>query len=309
MKLPVKEIHKSETVGIVCHDAGGAEVVSEWLLQSGLPFYACLAGPAINIFQHKFKVNNNTTLETLLNQSDWILCGSSWQSDLEKIAVKRSLELGLFVAVCLDHWVNYEDRFITCDLLTLPSEIWVADRYALKMATELFPDTPIRLIENPYLQKIRSDLDTFHIDNITTDIDILYVCEPIREHAKIKYGDENYLGYTEESALMFFFENVHLLSSQSSNIMIRPHPSDPVNKYNWVSRYGSASLEIKFGGDQSLISEILRSRIVVGCESMAMVVALEAGRNVYSAIPNGGRDCVLPHEGIFRMTAILDGNT
>ena len=41
---------------------------------------------------------------------------------------------------------------------------------------------------------------------------------------------------------------------------------------------------------------------------MAMVVALEAGRNVYSSIPNGGRDCVLPHEGIIRMAAILDGN-
>ena len=308
MKFSVMEIHKTETVGIVCHDAGGAEVVSEWLLQLGLPFSACLAGPAVNIFQRKFEEYNNTTLEILLSECDWILCGSSWQSDLEKIAVKRSLGLGLFVAVCLDHWVNYEDRFITDDLLTFPSEIWVADRYALKLATELFPATPIRLIDNPYLQKIRSDLDAFQHDDITIDIDILYVCEPIREHAKIKYGDENYLGYTEESALKFFFENVHLLSSQSTNIMIRPHPSDPVNKYDWVSRYSSARLEVKFGGDQSLISEILRSKIVVGCESMAMVVALVAGRNVYSSIPNEGRDCVLPHEGIMRIAAMLDGN-
>ena len=308
MKFSVMEIHKTETVGIVCHDAGGAEVVSEWLLQSGLPFCACLAGPAVNIFQRKFEEYNNTTLEILLSECDWILCGSSWQSDLEKIAVKRSLGLGLFVAVCLDHWVNYEDRFITDDLLTFPSEIWVADRYALKLATELFPATPIRLIDNPYLQKIRSDLDAFQHDDITIDIDILYVCEPIREHAKIKYGDENFLGYTEESALKFFFENVHLLSSQSTNIMIRPHPSDPVNKYDWVSRYSSARLEVKFGGDQSLISEILRSKIVVGCESMAMVVALVAGRNVYSSIPNEGRDCVLPHEGIMRIAAMLDGN-
>ena len=308
MKLPVKEIHKTDVVGIVCHDAGGAEVVSEWLLQSGVPFYACLAGPAVNIFQRKFEEYNNTTLEILLSQCDWILCGSSWQSDLEKVAVKRSLELGIFVAVCLDHWVNYEDRFTTDDLITLPSEIWVADRYALKLGAELFPATPIRLIDDPYLRKIRSDLDAFHMDKITIDIDILYVCEPIREHAKIKYGDENYLGYTEESALKFFFENVHLLSCQLSNIMVRPHPSDPANKYSWVSRYSSASLEVKFGGDQSLISEILRSRIVVGCESMAMVVALVAGKNVYSSIPNEGRDCVLPHEGITRMSAILDGN-
>ena len=119
MKFSVREIHKTETVGIVCHDAGGAEVLSEWLLQSGLPFYASLAGPAVNIFQRKFEEYNNTTLEILLSQCDWILCGSSWQSDLEKVAVKRSLALGIFVAVCLDHWVNYEDRFINNNLLTL----------------------------------------------------------------------------------------------------------------------------------------------------------------------------------------------
>jgi len=306
--LSVREIHKTETVGIVCHDAGGAEVVSEWLLQSGLPFRTCLAGPAVDIFQGKFEQYNNTNLEILLSECDWILCGSSWQSDLEKIAVKRSLELGLFVVVFLDHWINYEDRFITDNLLTLPSEIWVADGYALKLAAQLFTVTPIRLIDNPYLQKIRMDLDAFQHDDIIIDIDILYVCEPIREHAKIKYGDENFLGYTEESALKFFFKNVNLLSSQSTNILIRPHPSDPVNKYDWVSRYSSARLGLKFGGDQPLISEILRSKIVVGCESMAMVVALVAGKKVYSSIPSEGRDCVLPHEGIMRMASMLDGN-
>ena len=90
--------------------------------------------------------------------------------------------------------------------------------------------------------------------------------------------------------------------------MIRPHPSDQVNKYNWVSLYGSEILDIKFGGDQPLISEILRSKIVVGCESMAMVVALVAGKKVVSSIPAGGRDCILPHEGIIHMADMLDRN-
>ena len=45
----------------------------------------------------------------------------------------------------------------------------------------------------------------------------------------------------------------------------------------------------------------MRSKIVVGCESMAMVVALMAGKSVYSSIPSGGRNCTLPHEGIIKM--------
>lgn len=304
MKFSVREIHKTETVGIVCHDAGGAEVVSEWLLQSRLPFYACLAGPAVKIFQNKFADCKNKNFEELLSQSDWVLCGSSWQSDLEKKAVKRSLELGLFVAVCLDHWVNYEDRFILDDTLTLPSEIWVGDRDALKLVNELFPQTTVRLIDNPYLQKISSEVDAYANSKITVDIDILYVCEPIREHAKIKYGNENFLGYTEESALEFFFENVHLLSSGHTTIMIRPHPSDPRDKYDWTKNYNTDALVVSVGGEQTLILEIMRSKVVVGCESMAMVVALMAGRNVYSSIPIGGRDCVLPHEGINQMKDI-----
>ena len=64
--IPVKEIHKTDVIGVVCHDAGGAEVVSEWLLQEELPFYACLEGPAVKIFQNKFAECNNKNLEELL---------------------------------------------------------------------------------------------------------------------------------------------------------------------------------------------------------------------------------------------------
>ena len=308
MKLSEREICKTETIGVVCHDAGGAEVVSEWLLESGLPFNACLAGPAVDIFHRKFLAYNEINLDFLLSHSDWVLCGTSWQSDLEKRAVKLSLESGLFVAVCLDHWVNYEERFLTDDVITLPSEIWVGDRYALTLAAKIFSDTPLRLIENPYLKKIRSEFDSIQQNKITIDIDILYVCEPIREHAKIKYGNENFLGYTEESALRFFFDNIHLLTSDCSNIKIRPHPSEDPHKYDWVKSNSTDSLVISIGGEQSLVSEIARSRIVVGCESMAMVVALMAERKVFSSIPNAGRDCVLPHDEIIRMKDIFSKN-
>ena len=305
MTLSGREIHKKDIVGVVCHDAGGAEVVSEWLFQSGLDFYCCLAGPALDIFRRKFKVINNTTLDLLVNQSDWLLCGSSWQSDLEKQAIKYSIKSQKYAVVCLDHWVNYEDRFIADGTLTLPNELWVCDNYAYEIATELFPGVAIKIIDNPYFQKIKLDLAAVYSDENDADVDILYVCEPIKEHAMIKYGDENFLGYTEESALRFFFANIGILPFNINRVIVRPHPSDPSGKYDWVLDYKTDLLDITIGGGSSLISEIVRSKCIVGCESMAMVVGILAGKIIYCSIPNEGRPCVLPHQEILTLASIV----
>lgn len=304
MNSSKREIYKTDTIGIVCHDAGGAEIISEWLLEAGLSFQACLAGPAVHIFNRKFSAYNEVNLDILLRHSDWVLCGTSWQSDLEKEALKRSVELGLFVAVCLDHWINYEDRFLVEGVITLPSEIWVGDSYAYELVTKLFPDTPVRKIENPYLKKVCAELDSYQDNDIA--IDILYVCEPIKEYAKLKHGDENFLGYTEESALRYFIDNIKVLASQPSTVTIRPHPSDAPDKYDWVVDESTDSLFFRIGGDVPLVSEIASSRIVVGCQSMAMVVALAAGRQVYSSIPHEGQDCALPHREIVKLKDLID---
>lgn len=300
-----KEIHNKGIVGVVCHDAGGAEVVSEWLLQSGANFYCCLAGPAVDIFLRKFNTINKMALELVVNQSDWVLCGSSWQSDLEKQAVKYSIKLQKHVVVCLDHWVNYEDRFIADGKLTLPNELWVCDDYAHEIAARLFPGINIKVIGNPYLEQIELELEASSSDENITDVDILYVCEPIREHAKKKYGDENILGYTEESALNFFFENIELFPFKINRVVVRPHPSDPFGKYDWVLDYKTDLLDISIGGSNSLTSEIVRSKCIVGCESMAMVVGILAGKIVYCSIPNGGRPCNLPHREILTLASII----
>lgn len=305
MTLSGKEIHKKDIVGVVCHDAGGAEVVSDWLLQSGVGFHCCLAGPAKDIFRRKFNVINNMTLDLVVNRSDWVLCGSSWQSDLEKQAVKYSIKLRKHVVVCLDHWVNYEDRFIADGALTLPNELWVCDDYAYEIAAGLFPSIAIKIIDNPYFQKIKLDLAAAFSDENDTDVDILYVCEPIREHAKIKYGDEYFLGYTEESALNFFFENIGLLPFDVNRVIVRPHPSDQLGKYDWVLNYKTDFLDISIGGANPLTSEIVRSKYIVGCESMAMVVGILAGKIVYCSIPNEGRPCELPHKEILTLASIV----
>ena len=132
---------------------------------------------------------------------------------------------------------------------------------------------------------------------------VLYVCEPIREHAKIQYGNENYWGYTEEDALHYFLQNIHGLGCVFRKIKIRPHPSESKTKYYWALEY--TTLPIEIGGDRTLLEEIVEADVVVGCETMAMVVGLLAKKRVISSIPPGGRACMLPQPQIELLQSLL----
>ena len=137
----------------------------------------------------------------------------------------------------------------------------------------------------------------------TNKISILYVCEPIRDHAYIQNGDEFFWGYTEESALKYFLKNFECLQLDIALITIRPHPSEDPNKYQWAKTF--APELIKFGGNKSLTQETIDADVVVGCESMAMVVGLVAGKRVISCIPPGGNPLQLPQAKIEKMHELI----
>ncbi len=59
-----------------------------------------------------------------------MLCGTSWQSDLEWRATELARRSGKRCVAYLDHWVNYRERFEREGELRLPDAIWVADLYA-----------------------------------------------------------------------------------------------------------------------------------------------------------------------------------
>jgi hypothetical protein len=85
--------------------------------------------------------------------------------------------------------------------------------------------------------------------------------------------------------------------------VIRPHPSETREKYQWVC--SEFSLPIEFSDASTLFEEIADSNFIVGCESMAMVVGLMAGKTVLSCIPQGGKPCALPHDGIMKLQDVL----
>jgi hypothetical protein len=289
-------------LGIVCHDAGGAEIVSSYVRLNNLEAKYCLEGPAIKVFERKLGGIKNKSLLDVIDSVDWLLCGTGWQSDLEWNAIQEAKRQKIKTVSFLEHWVNYLGRFNRNGIQILPDEIWVGDIYAQKIAKDTFPDTKVKLLENPYLAEIKILVDKVKPkEKKINQHTALFLCENISEHMLLHYGDENYLGYTEHDALQFFIDNMDRIDQNISAVIIRPHPSDknPEEKYAWVKTYlMQKSCNFQFSEEVSLIQDIIDCDIVVGAETMAMVVGLTSGKRVVSSIPKKGKKCVLPFSQI-----------
>jgi len=280
---------------IVSHDAGGAEILASYVAQQGLACSKVLAGPALGIFQRHFGRVETLELEEALASCHSFLCGTSWQSDLEWTVLGRAAKAGKKTAAYLDHWANYPERFVRKGIKHLPDELWVGDSDAEMLARTCFPETPIRLVENPYLLGIVGNIRNLESSGTLRahgKTNVLFVCENISAHAMAQHGDPRWWGYTEVEALEYFFSCLAGLEETATTVTIRPHPSENPEKYLPVlERFGPLA---RLSSGESLAEEIARADIVAGCESMAMVVALKAGKKVVCAIPPGGRRSCLP---------------
>lgn len=288
-------------LAVVSHDAGGAELLSSYARQQGLSCLYVIEGPALQVFERKLGPMQVLPLETAINQASFLLCGTSWQSNLEFNAIGRARELGKRTVAFLDHWVNYRERFTRGTKVHLPDEIWVGDNIAQEMVAEALPGVPSRLVDNPYFADLRQELASLKPSYTKNEdkLSVLYVCEPVSEHMKLQFGDERQLGYVEQEALAHFLANAGAMGKPVRRIVIRPHPSEPVDKYDWAQT--QFDLPLVRGGGQTLLQEIVDCDVVVGCESMAMVVGLLAGKRVISCIPPWGRPCILPYPEIERL--------
>ncbi len=294
----------TEHVTIVSHDTGGAEILSSWLKRNGNAASVVAAGPAEKIFRHKCPQAEFLSLEKALMKTDWLLSGTGWESNFERKAIFKAKKLGLKTIAFLDHWTNYRERFEENGSVILPDEIWVGDIQAEQIAKNLFDKIPILLKPNPYFEDLLDEIDNIQqIKSNTKRTQILYVCEPIEDHALKQHGDTRYWGYTEHDALRFFLLNISKIFQQIDLITIRPHPSETKEKYKWAKSF--TQLPVRFGGKKSLLEETVESNIIVGCESMAMVVGLLAKNRVISTIPPGGRPCQLPQLDIENLQQLV----
>src|SRR5216684_1679442 len=114
-------------VAIVSHDAGGAEILASYVSRHDIVCRFVLEGQAVNVFKRRLGGVEICSLAQGLSACDEILCGTSWQSDLEWLAIQLAQRAGKPAIAFLDHWINYPERFIRKEVQHLPSELWVGD--------------------------------------------------------------------------------------------------------------------------------------------------------------------------------------
>lgn len=275
---------------IVCHDIGSANIIFSALLQTGRadwrPF---LLGPAKRAWQKLFpNIKIFSTLEEALDKSNFLITGAGWGSDLEHEARKLAYKSNLMSIAVVDHWINYEERFIRGDEKILPNEIWVADKYAFMVANKIFKDIPIQQIPNLYLEGELKDLPT--IGGIENP-ELIYMLEPTRANwGRSEPG--------EFQALDYFMDKLPLLNlPKGTPIKLRPHPADEAHKYDqWIMRQSRNKVMLDLSC--SVSEALVNAKWVVGCESSALIIALIAGREVYCSLPPWAPPCRLPHDGL-----------
>ena len=291
----------SGKVAIVSHDAGAAAQIFAWL-ESGLLIIdmcrVCLEGPAAKSFQTQKPNVELCSLEGVLIGAETLLTGTGWLSSLEHNARMLAKKNGIKSIAVIDHWVNYKARFVRDHEEVLPDIIWVSDKYAYSEAKRCFPKIEIVEQRNDYIKAQVDKVLSYKIDRQEGVINVLYVLEPIRD----AWAGSEVAG--EFQALDFFLKSIPSLNlGEDLSIILRPHPSDPEDKYDhWVSSLSLSNIYIE--KEQGLASMLAWSDVVVGCETYAMALALAANKRVISSLPRYAHNCRLPYEKIERLNQI-----
>ena len=153
---------------------------------------------------------------------------------------------------------------------------------------------------NPYLEDTVAEIEALsepHDDGER----LLYVTEPTADAARLDTGDPMGWGYEERAVLAGFLGRLAAAPAPPAAVRVRPHPSEPRGKYEPTLAAFAGRLPIALSEGGSLIGDCAWADTVVGCETMALVVALAAGRRVLSVIPEGGRPLSLPFPAIERV--------
>jgi len=276
--------------GVVCHDAGGAELICRLLKAMNYDFIYSLKGPAVKIFYNYLGVINNQTLYQVIRQSDLVICGTSWQSTHENEALVLAQEMSKRVISVIDH----------NGFRIIPNEIWVTDSIAQNLAREFAPEAKIKVIGNPYLYELKQEFTKINKATKNAQFsNFLYLFEPFSEQAFLQYNNRDYWNFDEYSAFSFFLQNIFkLTNSKDVNIFLRPHPSEDPTKYQNLL-VSNDIYKINLDPNDDLLLSMSLVDCVVGVDTIALMLARELGIPTFSSLPNNvSYTPTLPEVGI-----------
>jgi hypothetical protein len=286
-------------IGIVSHDAGGAELISRLLKRTEADYLFSLQGPAIHIFKENIGNYKNIDLDILVAKSDYLICGTSWQSTHENQALCLAKENNKRVISVLDHYSCYVERYVKNSFRIIPTEFWVTDEKSMSLVRNISPMANITIVGNPYLDEMKINFNRIEKQILREDrFDILYLTEPFAAQSEAQYGHQDHWKLNEFTAFQFLISNIEKITNNPNvSVFIRHHPAEKHDKYrHLVGRRGNIEIKLSLQGD--LLVEMAHSHAVVGVDTLAMLLALGIGKPVYSSLPPFTLEATLPRDGI-----------
>jgi RimJ/RimL family protein N-acetyltransferase len=263
-------MQNAKKVGMVAHDAGGAEQLS-WLMRN-LPqrILGYFEGPAKRILE-----NTGIPFDRVHDLGDLIGCdllitGSGWMSDLEKTAIQDANERNVPCITVLDHWVNYLERFGEKEL-GQPMILAVTNSVALQIAQSKFPNKVVWFLPDFQIQNYVKTLSTIEESRRS----LLILLEPL-----LNSGSSFSIGMKDVEVLL----QAAIVMKRARGlgpIIVRLHPSQ-IDDYSIVESLKKYSNEIELSKSITLLGDLKDSIAVFGFSSYGLYISSVCGITSYS---------------------------
>lgn len=280
-------------ISVISNDAGATEYLAS-LIQSqssniNWNVFALVNSPASKIFKRlEIPFSTINKVEELYEKfntktTDIFMYGTGWQENFSKIIKETCIKNKIKSIGLIDHWITYEDRFYKD---ALPNFIMIMDDNAYKLAKDTFPEkVGILQVKNYFLEQVKS---SFTLIQNKSFLSVVFISEPTSIIAKNNFQDENAYGFTEYSA-------VEDLLQKFDSLIIRLHPSDEINKYNYiVEKYYDKNITIIKPYEEELIETLSKSKLTIGFDGMALYISYVLGIKTISYMPNNERELTIP---------------
>jgi len=173
---------------------------------------------------------------------------------------------------------------------------------------------PVLQLPNHWLEDICS---TVQVLRNNTDLQphkparrLLYLLEPIR--VSWSQGPSGASEAGEIQGLRYWLQQLPLLIEQGwvaplhelESLALRPHPSEPVGKYDALIAEAAASCPIQLDGSPALAEALAWADAVFGCETQALVAAMACNLPAFSTVPPWAPPCRLPHAALHHLSRL-----
>jgi hypothetical protein len=287
------------TFAVISHDAGASELLCAFIRehQSAAQWhiFAAIPSPMATICERNalplIPIGDAAEqLETL--RPDALLFGTGWQERVERPYVRYCKTHHIPTVAFLDHWSNYRERFGYPEAeweMNLGDFTALSDEKAFGLAVELGLPHPVAL-SNYYLLHF---LDAAQKRSVSPNENLLFLSEPTDAVAKRTYGDPNYWGFTQYTALEDILKNFERFGCRG--LTVRLHPSETSSGYKaLLKKYPHIRVQINDAKTFALTDQLLAAKLIIGFDTMALYSAALLGKAVVSYLPSVKREFLLP---------------